>query len=276
MSSHGPERASAPAPEAGGSLLRGLRVQLRCMEALMVRDLMMRYGRGNLGFLWVLIEPMILCVGVMIVWSMIKGNQEHGIDVVSFVLTGYMPLTLWRHVTQAGIFGVRRTTGLLFHRHITVLDAFLARMVLEIAGATGALAIVVGVTWTVGLIEPIQNWSLVVAGWLMMALISFGASLMICALTEYSEVMERFVQPYQYLLLPLCGAFFMTDWLPTSAQEIIWYNPTVHCYEAIRAGFFGTRVKAVFDPWYVIIWSLVLIATGMWLLDKARDKIHYS
>ena len=81
-----------------------LLTKLRVLEALAVRDMMRRYGRGNLGFLWVLLEPMILTVGVMLIWSVAKGEQEHGIEIIAFVLTGYMPLTLWRHMTNGGVF----------------------------------------------------------------------------------------------------------------------------------------------------------------------------
>jgi hypothetical protein len=39
---------------------KGLKVQARVLNALMIRELMMRYGRGNIGFLWLIVEPMIL------------------------------------------------------------------------------------------------------------------------------------------------------------------------------------------------------------------------
>ena len=45
--------------------LTGLRIQSRGVNALMIRELMMRYGRGNIGFLWLVLEPMILCAGGM-------------------------------------------------------------------------------------------------------------------------------------------------------------------------------------------------------------------
>jgi capsular polysaccharide transport system permease protein len=77
----------------------GLKVQARCLHALMIREMMMRYGRDNLGFLWVFLEPMLLCVGVMLLWTLIHAPFEHGLTVVALVLTGYMPLTLWRHTT---------------------------------------------------------------------------------------------------------------------------------------------------------------------------------
>src|SRR5271169_5515465 len=87
---------------------RGLKVQARVLNALLIRELMTRYGRGNIGFLWLIVEPMILCAGVIGLRWLIQGHHEHGVPLVALLLSGYMPLTLWRHITNRGIFLLRR------------------------------------------------------------------------------------------------------------------------------------------------------------------------
>jgi capsular polysaccharide transport system permease protein len=67
---------------------RGLKVQARVLNALMIRELMMRYGRGNIGFLWLIVEPMLLCAGVVGLRWMIQGHQEHGVPLVALLLSG--------------------------------------------------------------------------------------------------------------------------------------------------------------------------------------------
>jgi capsular polysaccharide transport system permease protein len=255
--------------------LQGFKVQARCLYALMIREMMMRYGRDNLGFLWIFIEPMLLCVGVMLLWTFIHAPFEHGITVVALVLTGYMPLTLWRHMTtNAAILPFKRSAALLYHRHVSLLDVFLTRIFLEYAGSTTAFALVSGALVALNLVEVPHDIGLVIAGWLLMGLFSTGAALVITLLTESSEVSERFVPVFQYLMLPISGCFFMVDWLPTFAQNLIWYNPTVHCYEMIRAGFFGDSVQTYFSPWYPAACALSLIALGIGFIDRMRDHIH--
>ncbi len=261
---------------ATSDFARGLKSQARCMHALVIRDLMMRYGRGNIGFLWVVLEPMILTVGVMGVWSMIKPPSEHGVQIVAIVLTGYMPLTLWRHFTNAAVFIFRRNAGLLYHRNISLLDTFLSRMFLEFVGTTTALATVSGLLLAADIIAPPQDIGLVVAAWSLQGLYSLGLALIIAALTEYSEVTERFIQPLQYLMLPISGTFFMVEWLPTFAQDIIWYNPSIHIYEMFRNGFFGEGVTTHYAAWYPLTWSLFLTAIGFLGVEAVRDRIHFG
>ncbi|MEA2741427.1 MAG: capsular polysaccharide transport system permease protein, partial [Acetobacteraceae bacterium] len=71
-----------------------LRSHFDVFYALIIRDLMTRFGRQHLGFVWTILEPMILCTGVMFVWSFIHDPLIHGMPVVELVFTGYMPLTL--------------------------------------------------------------------------------------------------------------------------------------------------------------------------------------
>lgn len=257
-----------------GSLGRGLAVQARIIHALIIRDMVRRYGRANIGFLWIVLEPMLLTAGVMLIWGTIKSRYEHGVEVVAIVFTGYMPLTLFRHLTYQGVKIYRSSITYLYHRHITFIDVIIARAALEFAGMSTALIVVYAVLGVTELVRPIQDPGLLVLAWVVHALLSFGLMTVFAILTEYSEVTERLIQPFQYLLIPLSGCFFMVDWLPKSAQDAAWYNPTVHTYEMFRAGFFGESIVSYYTVWYPLLWSAILIAVGFGLIDAVRDKIH--
>jgi ABC-type polysaccharide/polyol phosphate export permease len=45
------------------------------LRALIVRGLLGRFGRHHLGFIRTVSEPMMLCAGAMIIWSMIKWTE---------------------------------------------------------------------------------------------------------------------------------------------------------------------------------------------------------
>lgn len=263
-----------PEGTARDTLAEGLAIQGRILSALMVRDMMMRYGRANIGFLWVVLEPMILTLGVMGVWSLLKSPYEHGIQIISIVLTGYMPLTLWRHITGSGNFAFRRSIGLLYHRKISMLDVVFGRLLLELIGTTTALLVVYCVLYLSGIVAPVADVGLMIAAWTILALLSTGVALVFAAGTEYSETVDRFVQPFQYLILPISGAFFMIEWLPQRGRDAIWYSPTVHCYEMFRAGFFGEGVPTHFTWWYPMVWAIALIALGLQMADGVRDHLH--
>jgi capsular polysaccharide transport system permease protein len=255
---------------------RGLKIQRRVLVALMVRQLMTKYGRNNIGFLWIILEPMILCSGVLLVRSFIQGGEENGVSLIALLITGYLPLTLWRHLTNAGVTILRRSGNLLYHRDISLFDCCLATLFNEIGGTTFAALIVYYALYSLNLIQPFYDIGVALCGWLLMGLLSFAVMMVFAVMTEYWEASERFIQPIQYLILPLCGFMFMVSWLPHYAQNLAWYLPTVHCYEMVRDGMFGPSVPTYYAPWYPFCWSIGLLAWALPMVDKARDKIHFG
>lgn len=254
--------------------LNGFANQFRNVRALVLRDLMMRYGRNNIGFAWVILEPLLLTVGVMVVWSLTMVGSRHGIKVVELVLTGYMPLTLWRHMTNGPIMIFRRSAPLFYHRTITPFDILASRLSLEFIGTSAAFLIAWGFLYTAGVVSAIARLDLLLIGWAMMAWLAFGCGAIIAAITERSETTERFIQPLQYVAIPISGAFFMVDWLPSWAQHAVLLNPTVHCYEVFRAGFFGDSVTTYYDFTYFSVWALGLSFIGMICMQRVRTWVR--
>jgi capsular polysaccharide transport system permease protein len=256
-----------------GKLIIGARAQVRSIQALILRDLMLHYGRQNIGFLWVVLEPMLLTIGVTTILSHVHEPYERGTYMVSLILSGYMPLTLWRHTSNKGIHLLRGSLSVLYHRNITVFDVFLSRMILEGLGTTVALAVIYSFLWLARIVDTIQKPGHLMAAWLLLWLLGSGLALIIAALTEASEVAERFIQPFQYLLAPLSGIYFLVDWLPTWVQKYIVYNPLTNCVEFFRDGYFGDAITTHYDPWYTLSFAVILYWIGLALLAYSRKKM---
>src|SRR6478609_4429883 len=96
------------------SLRTGWRIQSRVLGALMIRELHTRFGRENIGFLWLMVEPLIFAILVGLMWTAMRAD-EHGISVVAFVVTGYLPLTLFRHAVGRSIKAFTVNGSLLYH-----------------------------------------------------------------------------------------------------------------------------------------------------------------
>ncbi len=51
------------------SFLRSLQAQGRVVGALIMRELHTRYGRENIGYLWMILEPMMFAAAVAVLHS---------------------------------------------------------------------------------------------------------------------------------------------------------------------------------------------------------------
>lgn len=254
-------------------LLSAFRIQVSVIWALMMRELHTRYGRDNLGFLWVVAEPLLFCTAVTILWSITKGRYEHGIAVVAFTITGYMPLLLWRHSLARALFCFRSNASLLYHKQVTVLDLLFSRVILEILGCFLAYLVVSFIFFTLGLYEFPKDWGLFYLGWMYHILYATGTALIIACVTEMYEWTEKLIGPVSYIMVPLCGFLYMVDWLPGQVQKFALYLPSVNAYEIVRAGQFGPDVRVHYNLGYVTFVCLGMVSVGMMMCRHVRYHI---
>jgi capsular polysaccharide transport system permease protein len=204
-----------------------------------MREIITRYGRHNIGFLWLFFEPMLFTLGVTMLWTLMRSAHGSSLPITAFALTGYSSLLLWRNCSNRSVKAIQVNVNLLYHRHVKVFDLFAARLILEIAGATGSFIVLTILFTSTGLMEQPADILTAVIGWLLLAWFAVALGLIVGAASERSELVERVWHVLTYLLFPLSGAAFMVEWFPKSVQELLLWVPMVHGTEMIRHGYFG-------------------------------------
>ena len=247
----------------GGSLHQCFRTQIRVISALIRREMLTRYGRHNIGFLWVFGEPMLFTMGVTTLWNITGHDYPGGISITAFILTGYSAVLLWRNMPNRAISALAPSKCLMFHAQVKLIDVYLARLILEAAGATGSLFALTLLFFGIGLVEPPRDYLLAALGWGLLAWYAVSISLLAGALAERSEIVDRVWHIFQYLMIPLSGSFFLADSIPDPFRSILLLNPTVNCTEMFRAGFFGDVYVWHYDIQYTVIVNSILFLLGL-------------
>ncbi|MFC4256574.1 ABC transporter permease [Altererythrobacter xixiisoli] len=248
-------------------------IQCRVLGALLIREMLTRYGRHNLGFLWLFVEPMMFTLGVTALWTATKSVHGSDLPIVAFALTGYSSVLLWRNMPGRCIGALWANLALMYHRNIKVLDVYLARVLLEFGGATISFATLSVLFITLGLLKPPEDMLQVVGGWLSIAWFGTALAIWIGALSHENELVDKLWHPFSYLLFPLSGAGFMVDALPHQAQEIVLYIPIVHGVEFVREGYFGSRARAHYDLGYLLSFCLVLSLFALMQVRKVARNV---
>jgi capsular polysaccharide transport system permease protein len=256
------------------SFWRSLAVQLRVIGALLMREVITRFGRENLGVLWLIGEPMIFTLGVTALWSGAGLTHGSSLPIAAFAITGYSSVLMWRNSVGRCNSAIQQNINLLYHRNVQVVDVFITRIVIEFAGATASFILLsiffIAIEW----IDPPIDLLQVIFGWLMLAWFGTSLSFVIGAATAYSEIFERLWHPVQYLLFPLSGAAFMVEWLPPTARHVVLLLPMVHGVEMIREGYFGNAVRTHYDVGYMAFCCLCLTWIGLYLVRDAGRRVE--
>lgn len=249
------------------TLAQSWAIQRQVTWALLLREILTRYGRHNIGFLWLFVEPMMFTLGVTAIWTAFKSAHSSSLPIVGFGVTGYSCVLVWRNMPNRCVGAISPNLALLYHRNVKVLDVFVSRILLEGAGATISFTVLSIFYIALGWLEPPEDLLTVAEGWVMLVWFGAGLAILLGALAEQSETVDKLWHPAAYLLFPLSGAAFLVDALPQQAQHWILLLPMVHGVECVRDGYFGSHFVAHYDLTYMAMWNMGLTLLA---LSQAR------
>jgi ABC-type polysaccharide/polyol phosphate export permease len=245
-------------------LLRSWAVQRRVIAALIMREIITRYGRHNIGFLWLFVEPMLFTVGVTLMWTLTR--SVHGgssLPIAAFAVTGYSSVLVWRNMPSRLVGSIEPNLSLMYHRNVRILDIFIARLLLEGIGVAMSFFVLTLFFAAIGWLNLPEDPVKVVVGWLMLAWWGCALGMFLGTLSHQTELVDKFWHPMCYLLFPLSGSAFLVDALPPTFREWILYLPMVHGIECVRDGFFGSLFTPHYDLGYMAMINLAFTFAAM-------------
>jgi capsular polysaccharide transport system permease protein len=241
--------------------------------ALIMREIITRYGRHNIGFMWIFVEPMMFTLGVVSLYLLFNHHLP-GVSLVPFTVIGYSSVLLWRNTISRCGNAIEPNRALLHHRPVRVIDLFLARLILEVAGTSIAFLILATFLVLAEVMPPPDDLLKMIVAWALLGWFAMCMGLLVGSLAAVADMVERVWHVCAYLFLPLSGAFFMVDWLPKTLQPWALLIPSVNCVELLRDGYFGAQVHAHYELAYVSVVNVLLTLTGLFTVKHVAATVE--
>lgn len=257
-------------------LREGFRVQLRVIGGLMMRELHTRYGRQNIGYLWLILEPMLFASMVGLIHA--RATHRFGGDMtpIAVSLIGYCNFMTFRSIFVRAEGAIEHNLPLMYHRTVSVWDILVSRALLETAGTWIAFMILIGFAMLFDFADPPARPMYLLVGMLVMVWLSFAGSMVVCGLTHDRRAVGRLIHPFTYVMMPLSGAFFTMEMLPGYVRDIFLYIPLAHIFETLRYGWFKSATIEYVDWLYLGKWLLIMTLLGLLLISVVRKRIHMT
>jgi ABC-type polysaccharide/polyol phosphate export permease len=243
-------------------------INRRVISALFLREMLTRYGRNNIGFLWLFVEPMLFTLVVVGIRSVTRSIYEGTIPMVAFAVTGWPSAMLWRNMPSRCMGALKSNRSLLHHRQVRIVDIYITRILLEQMATTTSFIVVSLILFAAGWLMPPEDVLKVIGGWLLLGWFGAGLALILGPLSERYEFVAHFWRPTMYIFLPLSGVAFVVDALPHSLQSIAMWVPMLNAIEYLRDGWFGSLFHAHYDIGYVVTFNLCLTFAGLSLVRQ--------
>jgi capsular polysaccharide transport system permease protein len=257
---------------SSGSAWRGLATQARVIWALLVRELVVRYGYDNLGVFWVMLEPALLAAGVSTVHFFANFQPPPGCELIPWFTIGYSLYQVFRSGANRSAAGMGANVFLLHHRTISVTDFWFSRGLIETLGPFLACLVIQGLVALIGYGRLPDRPLLFVVTWLLDFWYVWSLSMILFSIYVVWKPLPFLVHPATYLMLPVSGVFLPLSAMPPAVAYYVSFVPLAQITEVGRESFFSAFHSPWFDPSYVVKVCIVQTILGLLAIRATRPK----
>ncbi|MEK7533896.1 MAG: ABC transporter permease [Patescibacteria group bacterium] len=235
--------------------------------AFVVKELKSKYKSATLGFLWILINPLLQMIVLTIVFSIFLKVPVKNYPL--FVFSGLLPWMFFSLSLQNGTSSLIANRDLIkkvnFPRELLPISSVLAHLstfILAMVLLALFVAIVFGVTFSFFLLIPIV---------VLMTLLAIGITLLLSSFDIYYRDVSFILQSALLVWFYITPILYPTALVPESFLFLYNLNPMVGIITAFQAIFLNTNMPA----WNVLTISVfetsILLLVGFFVFAK-RSK----
>jgi lipopolysaccharide transport system permease protein len=250
--------------------MQSLRELLARREVLLVlvrRDLKARYRGSVLGFLWTLLNPLLLMAIYSLVFSVyVRVDIPH---YPVFVFAGLLPWLWFSSALVSGASSIVEGGGLI--KRVAFPPQILPAVAVTAALANFVLALPLLVGFVIAAGLPVGRALLALP---VLIAIQYVFTLALALALGLASVRFRDLQHLLANLLTLW--FFVTPvlyppaFVPEAFRPLLWLNPMARLMAAYQDAIYHARVPAVSDLAQLAAMAVVLAALAFALCDRLR------
>jgi len=240
----------------------------------MLRDMRTRVGRTFFGLAFVILGPLAQLVFLMSVYMLLRGRTAlMGTSPAVFWATGLLPYILCLYPARTMMRSIVENRPLLSFPIIKPIDLVVARGLVDIITCFWVTAIFCLILLAFGVdLMPARHGDAIAA---IFATIYLGFSL-----GFFGAIAFKLFRPTSIIMMISfmvmyfsSGVFFMPTLMPPSVQDILWFNPLLHCVEWLRSAYYEGYGYGLLNRTYLFSYSTLVLFLGLVLERAARGRM---
>ena len=244
----------------------------RVVYALYLRRLQQQLAGEYAGFVWLLLEPLLMIILFTAMHTVIRGRTSSSYDIVLFMGSGFVPFFLFRTILNTSLRVFKQNRSIYHYPQIKPIDVFLANAFFEISRYTIVALILLLMGWMIGIEVLPKDFDSFMIAVLWFTLFAMSWGLLLGVLSLFYELVAKIVSYLSLPLLFLSGVFYSLSSIPPQPREWLLYNPVAHFMEWLHGSYVvGVDTRYV-DLLYILEWTIVPLFLALWLYRKSEGR----
>lgn len=241
---------------------------LRTVAALILREMSTTYGRSPGGYIWVILEP-VLGIGLLVaIFSSGFRSPPLGSNFALFYATGLLSMFMFTTTAAKVSQTVNYSRQLLNYPRVTLMDAILARLILNVLTQMAIMVIVLGGILMFTETRSTFHLDRILSSIAMAASLGLGIGLLLCTLISQHPIWQTVWSVLTRPLILISGVIILHETLPQPYNSWLDWNPLVHVSGQMRLGFYYSYRAEYLDVRYVYLVSLTCGVLGLFFLRR--------
>lgn len=238
---------------------------------LTTRDLKVRYSTSALGYVWSVLDPLVMAGIYWFVFTQVFSKSVGTEPYIVFLLSALLPWMWFNGAvsdsTRAFLKDAKLVRSTMIPRTIWVNRIVLSK------GIEFVLSLPVLALFAIVFQAPV-GWQLVLfpVAILLQAVLTAGVCLIVAPLVVFFRDLERAVKLVLRFLFYATPIIYATTDLPDGMQFWAAFNPLSGIFSLYRAGFFPEQLLW-FDVAVSAAMSLAILAVGLWVFRSSERQV---
>ncbi|MCA2008850.1 ABC transporter permease [Tritonibacter mobilis] len=239
---------------------------LRTVAALILREMSTTYGRSPGGYIWVILEP-VLGIGLLVaIFSSGFRSPPLGSNFALFYATGLLSMFMFTTTAAKVSQTVNYSRQLLNYPRVTLMDAILARFILNVLTQMVIMVIVLGGILMFTETRSTFHLDRILSSIAMAASLGLGIGLLLCTLISQHPIWQTVWSVLTRPLILISGVIILHETLPQPYRGWLDWNPLVHVTGQMRRAFYYSYRAEYLDVTYVYLAALTCGVLGLFFL----------
>ncbi|WP_459618476.1 ABC transporter permease [Bordetella sp. 2513F-2] len=252
-----------------------LKITRAVVFALVLREMLTRFGARRMGAFWMLFEPIAHVLLIMVIFGVIRDREVPGMDFPVYLATGLIPFFLMRNIALRLMDGISANQALFAYQQIKPMDTLVARTIVEFSlSACVYTVVILGMGFWFGydisMADPLRWFVALATG----VALSFALGIIFCIYTQFFPGAKTFIRLSFFFLYLMSCVIFPIWAIPTQYLEWVMWNPYLHIIDVLRSSVFEHYpIVHGIDLFYAMKVALVLLFLAMALYRMRRQEM---